>query len=584
MGARRVLSVALAGAVLAGSLLSSTGVARADATWWLPSEWVTAAVGSALGAASALAGGSSGVEGASGPQLVLGEWGTPDAAIKISARLDGVLPDGRPILAYVRADAGSADWPQTGVLWGTYGLTQVYLTCVDGSVAGVPSWSAGSPVATYCNVKGGLQRVHQVAYSSGTRQVQAWSFTLTAVADPVVTTLTCRNLSTGVDTTVSESAAPPVPPSPVCPAGTVAFRVRITQGLAVLQDASISVDALTGNKGMYIGDPGDWQKVWTPGGVCGLEGTAPPTMGLTIPLSQAMCDEGPGQEIPTEDPPVDCAADIVCLAVQGVIAAVKAAKSAIDAVKGAVQGVIGAVTRGIQQVRDTIESTVDRVIEAINQVKQAIVDGVIGIGQKLDELIGQGEDPGTEPGDDGNGLEPGGIGDCVQLDNPLNPVEWVYRPLACLFIPDTEAVGDKLDELGGAVFDKLAPWTDGYNSLIHIWDMGEACDGWVFHAPAFIASSTGVSTIEIGSSCDYPVSQFAAASRAATAALLGIGAFSTGFSFLMLGLGFVGPMGGGGPRAGVDGFLALQDAQAGRDGVGQRGLPASGARRMVGGK
>ena len=395
--------------VLVGSAVGSAPVAAAASAWWLPSTWVTAAVGSVSEAVGYITGAGGGVEGVSGAQLVLGEWGTPAAAIKISARLEGVLPDGRPVLAYVRTDAGSSDWPQTGVLWGTYGLSQVYLTCADAASTGVPSWTAGSPNATYCNAHGGLARVHQVAYTSGTRQVQAWSFDVGTVAAAMVTTVTCRNLATGVDQVVTESAPAPVAPAPVCPAGTVAVRVQISQGANVLQDSSISTAALS-NYGDYLGDPSGWTLVPVPGGGCQLTPPVDRTMAV-IPLSQALCDEG-GQAAEPNPEPVSCGADIVCVAVQGVIAAVKAVRSAVDAVRGAVGSVVKAVNDGVAGIKATIQSTTDRIVDAINAVKQAILDGFLGVGEKLAELLdqgdGEGEGTGTCTNETCGGVEPGG--------------------------------------------------------------------------------------------------------------------------------------------------------------------------------
>lgn len=526
---------------LAFGLLAPAAPARAaGSAWWLPSSWMTVASGTAAAVRAYLTGVGGSVSNS--PALALESTWVGTGAQKVSVRVTGVTATNLPKLQYAVTGSVTA-WPADGEAWGKYNATTSgNLTCVDGYSQAIGGWtSEGAPnISGPCNVHGGVYSVwfRRTGFADTTRTWQWWTWY--AGVDALVTQVTCRNLSTGADTVVTESSTSGVAPMPVCPAGTVAVRAKITQGSTTLQDASITSTALDNYAG-YIGDPGAWE--WRSGSQpsdCWIQKSADPTM--VIALSASVCSEADDNGYGQAEEQPDCAGDLVCSMVQATKDFLGRILTGIattaNRIAGLVESVRSAIQSAVQTVVDTIQSVIQSVLDAIGQVVQAIQDGLqslLGIlGQILDKLGGD--------GGGGGGPEGGDVG-CAHIDNPLNPVEWVYRPLACIFVPDMDGVGDKLDELKDAVVDKFQPWLDAYDDAAGVFDSsGGSCEGWVFHVPGYFASKTGVSTIEIGNACEYPVSQYAAFSRAATLALLSFGSFAAGFSFLMTAIGYVSPV------------------------------------------
>lgn len=541
------VAAGVAGVVLAVSLPAAPARA-AGVAWWLPSSWVTVASGTVEAARAVLAGvGSFSVDPGSDP-VTIGAGPTPDG-IACGFRITALAFDPATYRLTVTYSRTYSQNCSSTTVDGYANFSQY--VCGDGTYEGagshyVPATTTTAVIqysASYggCSTRGGV-----VGFGSpgqgGFNQWNAFRYSLAGGLLTTVTSVTCRNLSTGVDSVISESSVgASVAPAPVCPAGTVPVRVVVTSAGSVVSDASITSSALA-NYGAYMGDPGGWE--WRSGSQpsdCWIQKSADPSM--VIALSASVCseahDNGYGQ---AEEQP-DCGADVVCSMVQATKdflgRILNGIATTANRIAGLVESVRSAIQSAVQTVVDTIESVIQSVIDAIGQVVQAIQDGLQSLldilGQILDKLGGDG-------GGGGGGPEGGDVG-CAHIDNPLNPVEWVYRPLACIFVPDMDGVGDKLDELKDGIVDKFQPWLDAYDDAAGVFDSsGGSCEGWVFHVPAYFAGKTGVSTIEIGNACEYPVSQYAAFSRAASLALLSFGAFAAGFNFLMLGIGYVSPV------------------------------------------
>lgn len=433
------------------SALGSAPVAAAASSWWIPSTWIVAAVGTVAGAADALTGDVSGA--------------APPAGVRVEQDLNYNGGGGTDLYK----------WQAEGMV-----LYRVWYACSGGSCRGdwgthdvVDPSTVGQSQASgnaVCTKPDGHDELRPVVLSMGTwpldicgsgtfvrlgmpggsdwghRFVDASIYVGSLSPDPIITSVTCRSASTGHDTVRTESSTSGVASAPVCPAGSYSVRVRVTQGDEVLQDASISAGASPGAED-YLTSPGDWELVPTPGGdsPCALT-PRDGTMALSaIPLNQAMCDEGgsggTGEELPQ---PQECGADPVCLAVGVAVQAVNLVKQAVDRVKNAVDAVKNAINKGIAGIKSTIQSTVDRIIEAIQAVERAIVQGVVDLGKLIQELIDKPGDPG--PGTGTGGCTSSSCGGVTPGGGPGPGVGDGWSDLGEKFSPIT----DGLDDLGRA--------------------------------------------------------------------------------------------------------------------------------------
>lgn len=489
MRARVWAAVVVAAAVLAGVVLGATPARAAGTAWWLPSAWMSVASGTAGAVRAYLTGVGGSVTNS--PALSLESTWQGTGAQKVSVRVTGVTASNLPKLQYAVSGSVTA-WPADGEPWGKYNATTSgNLTCVDGYSQAIGGWTAeGAPnISAPCSVHGGVYSVwfHRSGFADTTRTWQWWTWY--AGVESLVTQVTCRNLSTGVDTTVTESSTSGVAPMPVCPAGTVLVRAKITQGSVTLQDASITSSALDNFAG-YIGDPGAWE--WRSGSDpsdCYIQKSADPTM--VIALSVSVCSEAHDNGYGQAEESTDCAGDLVCSAVEGaksVIARILTGiattanriAEAVERVRSAVVGGIQSIVDAVQSVVQKITETADRIIEAINGVIEAIETGFRGLFDRWDQGL---------PGDGGGGGEGPGPGDVGPGD-----------------------IGDP-----GDITSKFTPWTDALGDVIGGANRGDpGCKGPRVH---FVMSGVVFDSYPLDA-CTAPMSTVAALCNAGIAVMV----------------------------------------------------------------
>lgn len=581
---RRITAAAVAAVVLLAAWAGTAAPARADGSlWWLPTAWTSTLAGSLAAVRGALTGGTVGVAAQAGitQGAVSGDPGGNShyygyESVQVVVGTDGLLhwhtavcnsPGGASSgCAGGQYYAGPADGALvTQSLIGTISCTGETRTSQTVSIsAGV----IAAPV--FCNTTTKPLLTVTVAAVGGGHwswTIQGFTWTSPAGADAFTTTVTCRSLSTGDDSTVTDTASGRAP-SPVCPAGSAAVRVQVWQGSTLVDDSSITSSAWNSYQG-YLTNPSGWQ--WIQDGSsssnCHLGSKDDPT--LIISMSVGICDEagnnGQLGNDPSSSPDDGGIISWIVKAVAGIANVVSAVKSAVN---GVVQGMAGVIADGISRVIGAISGVVKAITDAVGSIVKAIQDlGQLiqnGINSILSKL--------------GWPLQPGGVGGCT-ISNPWNPVEWFYGPIACLFTPNTAVIGSKIDGVRDTLVGKIQPWQDAYQQMAGAFSMADQCTGWVLEMPAYIGKMSGVHQIEIGNSCSYPMSDWAAACRMATLALMVFGSVSAGFNFLMMGIGFTGPIGAA--QGGVDAYVRASDAEAARNGVGERGLPASGGTRFM---
>lgn len=533
-----VLSLLLA---VAGSAFTATRAQADDGAFWLPSSWVQAAVGTVAAARGYLDG--SGGSVVSGDPLTQGVWGPPGSTNalygyqKLAAVYGGLGVNGRPIfLRHVEtacvagsgynlcASGGSPEgtaWPSA--FSGT-------ATCVDGGVYGVQVVTATGELNGICASRGGFARVAFTQQRSNYLEYRPFVFVV--VAEPLTTELTCRDVTSGVEAVVSETSTSGVAPSPVCPAGSVAVRVRVLAGSSVLQDSALSADSLA-TYAAYLGAAGlGWLwEFWMggdpctegdvdcegfvenpgtpvpPGGDCKL---VDPMMAITLSVSNADCEEGrdggkigpPGGGSNGGDTSgMEPWVQVIKVAIDTATTAVRAVRGAVDGVRSAVDRVVGAVTGGIAQVVSTMQSTVDRIIEAIHEVRDGIGTGVQAILDKLQILIDNQGDGGGPGG--GGGPGPGDIGD-----------------------PGGE---------GSDLAEKFQPWIDSVEGLIGAFNQPDpGCEG-----PSWrLVFGTAVDvTLQPFKACEDPMKRVAALTKAGLMAVLIVGGALACVRILMAGIG-----------------------------------------------
>ncbi|MGC3993448.1 MAG: hypothetical protein QM779_04865 [Propionicimonas sp.] len=432
---RRCVAALLGAAVLVAGWAGDAPVARAAGAWWLPTSWVSAAVGTVAVALDYLNGGTGTAVGDQGGVESV-SYATYDGAglynqEKVSVRLnssgllvwqnDGCRNGSGCTVGVVDGSLVSVDW--------TGGKLKRY--CVDGTSSSSYVTIASGVVTsgiTQCASNGGLAKIVYTGGYTSALFYASWTWRVKASTTALVTTVTCRNLSTGVDSEISESATPPsVAPSPVCPAGTVAVRVRVTQGTTVLQDSSITSAALS-QYGDYLTNPSGW--TWEGDSqTCYLQSSTDPSM--VIALVAAVCseaDQGGGLN-PTQETQ-DCGSDIVCAAVQ-------AGASVLAKLLTGIASGITKVVSGIQSVISTIKTVVQSVIDGIRDGVQSIVDKLTdfqnSVQDGFDSLLSL-LDPGPDGGGDGSGPGP-----APTPSAPSSKVEGKLQPWLNLF-----------DQVGGA--------------------------------------------------------------------------------------------------------------------------------------
>lgn len=411
---RALVSVVVGAAVFLAGWLGGAGTARASSgRWWLPTAWTSTASGSLDDVRSIMSGGTLSLGGTPGitqgalpgvqsgnpaffgwelveVNLSGGLWvfhraycnpGTSNSTGCDSAPAEGTVITARSFIGTVTCAAGTRD-------------SQV-VTVTAGVPAG-PSYCGSSPVTSF---------VAPVT-SSGAWQWIIRGFTYTSgAADVYTTTITCRSLSTGADTTQTESAAGSAP-SPVCPAGTVLVRAQVWRGSTLLQDSSITSAALS-QYGGYLGDPGGWTWHDDGGDNCHIQNSADPTM--VIVLSVDVCHEANQGGVTQSEQVQDCGSDIVCSAIQQGTSTISRILTGIASTVGqlltGVGRIISAISGVVQGIIDGVRGFVDQVIAAINAVRdllQAILDTLSGPGPtgpgNLDGGGGPGLPGGPDPG------------------------------------------------------------------------------------------------------------------------------------------------------------------------------------------
>lgn len=509
---RGLLSLILASGFALAAAAALVGVPTAqaaDSPWWLPSAWVTSTSGTAAEAAGYMTGAGGSVSNS--PALALGGWNGSGAST-VTVQLEGNQANGLPILSYV-VELGFPNppsWPVDGAFWGQWNPGAGYgngkATCVDGTANQTVAWASGAASVSGCNVRGGVRQIDFVF--TGTDTSRSWqSWTWYAGQDALVTTLTCRNLATGVDTTVTETSASGSAAAPLCPAGTVAVRVRITQGSVVLQDASISTGALSTYAG-YLGDPGAWEWGQTDPGNCFIQRSDDPTM--VIVLSLAICNEaaengvvGPATEVPS------CAEDVVCQAVERL----RSESSRL------LSGILGGLAKVVQAIKDMQTG----VREDLNEIKEKI-DGS--------------EDPG--PVDPGTGV-PTGSPACEgqTVTNAANPVEWVKDGVECALTPNQDGINEDLDRMRDGIGKPLEGWEDALGDVAAAWSMTPgSCAGPELRFP--LGPPVGTFTLHPLDACSQPMATVAVISKLVATVLMLSAAAWAAAGAVAAGLGYSG--------------------------------------------
>lgn len=463
--------------VVAGAVGGAAPAAAAPAVgFWIPSEWFTVATGAASAVRAYLNGAGGTVSNAPALDLESTWWGTGPE--KVSVRVVGVTAANLPKLQYAVTNEGG-QWPADGEPWGKYNATTSgNLTCQDNYSQAIGGWtSEGAPnISSPCSVHGGVKSVwfHRSGFTDTTRTWQWWTWY--AGVEALRTDVTCRNLSTGADTVVTESSPSGVAPMPVCPAGTVAVRAQIWQGSVLLQDASMTSTALD-KFGAYIGDPVGWDWKWgSTAGDCYISQSSDPTM--VIQLSVSACSEGADQGIGQAQEQPDCGADLVCSMVRLVG----------DTISGLMRG---------------LSTTVNRILDVIRDGFNGVKTGLQSILEKLIEFKEQeAADTGGGPGE-GETAGPCTEATCGSKDPGIGGP------------PDGPGAG--WDDLGS----KFDPLMDALDDLGHAFNPPATGD---CRGPG-IPLTVGRPPVYPLDACEQPMAGVASLAKIACGVLLCLGAF-----------------------------------------------------------
>lgn len=498
----------LASLVMAGGLLLGVSAGQAHAagsSWWLPSDWVSVSSGTVGAVRSYLTGVGGTVSNA--PALDLESTWVGTGSQKVSVRVVGLTASGLPKLQYAVTNYAGV-WPADGEPWGKYNATTSgNLTCIDGYSQAIGGWTAeGAPnISAPCSVHGGVRSVwfHRSGFADSSRSWQWWTWN--AGVDALVTTVTCRDLTTGQDSTLTETSTSGVAAAPVCPAGSVAVRVRIVQGSSVLQDASITNGALS-TYGQYLGDPGGWDWRTRSETDCYLQRSSDPTM--VIALSVGVCREVAQEGQGTGDDPSGCAADdVVC----------------------AIREEAGKLARILTGIADSTR----RVIEAVRDLQTGVREDLGEIKGKLTDQGGGEGDPG-DTGPTGSPCQSG-----QQLANAANPVEWVQRGVECALTPNEEGIADKWDRIQGGIGEPLAPWQDALGGVAEAWAMTPgSCQGPALVMP--LGEPVGTFTLHPLDACTEPMATLAQIARLVGTVLMLSAAAWAAAGAIAAGLGYSG--------------------------------------------
>lgn len=463
--------------VVAGAVGGAAPAAAAPAVgFWIPSEWFTVATGAASAVRAYLNGAGGTVSSA--PSLLLEDtYSSGTSAQKIGVQVVGTASNGLPKFQYLIPN-DTADWPANGEPWGKYDSTgSGRLKCVDGYDSAIVGWtSEGSPnITNPCNVHGGVAQIYHHRTSGDGYRVWRW-WTWFAGVDALRTTITCRDLSTGADSTVTETSPSGVAPMPVCPAGTVAVRAQVWQGTVLLQDASMTSTALD-KFGAYMGDPGGWNWKWgSTSGDCYISQSSDPTM--VIQLSVSACSEGADQGIGQAQEQPDCGADLVCSMVRLVG----------DTISGLMRG---------------LSTTVNRILDVVRDGFNGVKTGLQSILEKLIEFKEQeAADTGGGPGE-GETAGPCTEATCGSKDPGIGGP------------PDGPGAG--WDDLGS----KFDPLMDALDDLGHAFNPPATGD---CRGPG-IPLTVGQPPVYPLDACEQPMAGVASLAKIACGVLLCLGAF-----------------------------------------------------------